>query len=69
PGPGPTSALTPREVDVLRLLAGGATNKEIAEKLGVSDRTVQHHTIHIYEKLGVSTRAGASLVAARTGIV
>ncbi|WP_342382162.1 LuxR C-terminal-related transcriptional regulator [Myxococcus stipitatus] len=67
--PGPTSALTPREVDVLRLLAGGATNKEIARALGVSDRTVQHHTIHIYEKLGVSTRAGASLVAARAGIV
>lgn len=67
--PGPTSALTPREVDVLRLLAGGATNKEIAGKLGVSDRTVQHHTIHIYEKLGVSTRAGASLVAARAGLV
>ncbi|MBJ6763734.1 HD domain-containing protein [Myxococcaceae bacterium JPH2] len=69
PEPGPTSSLTPREVEVLRLLAGGATNKEIARHLGVSDRTVQHHTLHIYEKLGVNTRAGASLVASRAGLV
>jgi HD-GYP domain-containing protein (c-di-GMP phosphodiesterase class II) len=67
--PAPALGLTAREQDVLRLLAHGKTNKEIAAALAISDRTVQHHTIHIYEKLGVDTRAGAALVAARHGIV
>lgn len=66
---GPVGTLTPREREVLERLARGATNKEIAAQLGLSDRTVQHHTIHIYGKLGVATRAAASLVAARAGLV
>lgn len=66
---GPVAALTAREVDVLRHLAVGRTNKEIASALGISDRTVQHHTIHIYEKLGIDTRAAAALIAARHGLV
>jgi DNA-binding NarL/FixJ family response regulator len=56
-------------LDVLRLLARGKTNKEIAQALRISDRTVQHHTIHIYGKLEVDTRAAAALRAARMGLL
>jgi HD-GYP domain-containing protein (c-di-GMP phosphodiesterase class II) len=63
------ASLTPRELEVLRELAQGRTNKEIAVSLGISARTVQNHTLHIYEKLSVSTRAGAALVAARMGLL
>jgi DNA-binding CsgD family transcriptional regulator len=49
----PSSQLSERELEVLRHVARGKTNKEIASTLGLSARTVQHHTIHIYEKLGV----------------
>jgi HD-GYP domain-containing protein (c-di-GMP phosphodiesterase class II)/DNA-binding CsgD family transcriptional regulator len=66
---GPVATLTAREQDVLRQLAHGHTNKEIGRALGISDRTVQHHTIAIYRKLGVDTRAAAALVAARHGLV
>ncbi|MBL8953443.1 MAG: HD domain-containing protein [Myxococcaceae bacterium] len=63
------ASLTEREVDVLRELAHGKTNKEIAAVLGISSRTVQHHTINLYAKLDVTTRAAAALVAARAGLV
>jgi len=66
---GPIKLLSPRELEVLRRLALGKTNKEIARDLGISDRTVQHHTIHIYQKLEVDTRAGAALMAARNGLL
>ncbi len=66
---GPIALLTERERDVLRELALGRTNKEIARTLGISDRTVQHHTINIYRKLDIDTRAAAALIAARHGIV
>jgi HD-GYP domain-containing protein (c-di-GMP phosphodiesterase class II) len=56
--------LTDREVDVLRLVARGLTNKEAASRLGISPRTVQQHTLHIYGKIGVTTRAAATLFAA-----
>jgi len=65
----PASALSERELEVLRLVARGKTNKEVASALGLSPRTVQHHTIHIYEKLGVDTRAGAAMVASRRGLL
>jgi len=55
------AGLTTREVEVLRLLAAGNTNKDIAQRLYLSPRTVGHHVQHIYRKLGVSTRAGATL--------
>lgn len=61
--------LTEREIDVLRPLATGQTNKQIARTLGISDRTVQTHTLHIYSKLGVDTRAGAALAASRAGLL
>jgi HD-GYP domain-containing protein (c-di-GMP phosphodiesterase class II) len=66
---GPIAMLTAREQDVLRELAHGRTNKEIGRALGISDRTVQHHTIAIYRKLGIDTRAAAALLAARHGLV
>ena len=65
----PASSLSERELEVLRLVARGKTNKEVAVALGLSPRTVQHHTIHIYEKLGVDTRAGAAMVASRRGLL
>lgn len=63
------AGLTAREAEVLLHLARGATNKEIARKLDISARTVQHHIEHIYGKVGVSTRAAAALFAARNDLV
>jgi DNA-binding NarL/FixJ family response regulator len=64
PGPAAWPAgLTDREVDVLRLLARGGTRKEIAEALFISPSTVHTHTLHVYEKTGVSTRAAVALFA------
>jgi HD-GYP domain-containing protein (c-di-GMP phosphodiesterase class II) len=60
--------LTEREVDVLRLLARGLTNKEIAARLVVSPRTVQHHVAHIYPKIARRSRAGAALFAMEHGL-
>lgn len=57
------AGLTGREVQVLRLLATGKPNKEIASALFISDHTVHHHVLHIYQKIGLSTRAGAALFA------
>jgi len=61
-------ALTEREVEVLRLLARGLTNKQIAARLVVSPRTVQHHVAHIYPKIGRRTRAGAAMFAMEHGL-
>ncbi|MFO1285970.1 MAG: helix-turn-helix transcriptional regulator [Rubrivivax sp.] len=60
--------LSPRELDVLRWLVRGLTNKEIAKALAISPRTVQHHTIHIYAKAGVKSRAGVGLWAVQRGL-
>jgi HD-GYP domain-containing protein (c-di-GMP phosphodiesterase class II) len=57
------AGLTEREVDVLRLIARGHSNKTAAALLGISAKTVGHHVEHIYAKCGVSTRAGATLFA------
>jgi DNA-binding NarL/FixJ family response regulator len=61
--------LTHRELEVLQLLAGGLTNKEIAQRLGISDHTVKFHVNAILGKLGVETRTEAVVHAARLGIV
>lgn len=61
----PSTALTRRELDVLRLLADGATNRRIAGTLGIALSTVGSHVEHIYAKLGVSSRAAAVAAAAR----
>ena len=60
--------LTPRERDVLRLLAMHATNREIANKLSISPRTVMHHVSQLLSKLGVSNRRDAAAMAARFGV-
>ncbi len=61
--------LTPREREVLRLLALGLSNDEIAEKLFITKRTVQNHVSNIYGKLGLDSRAEAVLYAIRHGVV
>jgi len=66
----PTSeSLSARELEVLRLLVRGLTNKQIAKALAISPRTVQHHTVHIYGKTGVASRAGAALYAVQHGLL
>ena len=64
----PTDVVTPREVEVLRLLANGDTNFEIAKTLVLSVRTVERHLGNIYGKLDVRGRAAAVAVALRSGI-
>jgi HD-GYP domain-containing protein (c-di-GMP phosphodiesterase class II) len=63
------AGLTDREVEVLRLLASGLSNKQIARTLTLSPKTAGHHVEHIYAKLQVSTRAGATLFALEHGLV
>jgi HD-GYP domain-containing protein (c-di-GMP phosphodiesterase class II) len=63
------AGLTPREVEVLRLLAQGMSNKETAQRLVISPKTVANHIEHIYAKIGASTRATASLFAMQHGLL
>ena len=63
----PPDALTPRELDVLRLMAGGYSNREIAEALGTSEGTVKNHASSILSKLGVRDRTRAVLKAIEHG--
>jgi DNA-binding NarL/FixJ family response regulator len=58
-----TKGLTPREQQVLRLVAAGTTNKAIAAELVLSERTVDRHVSNIFTKLGVSSRAAATAYA------
>ncbi|MBI3287465.1 MAG: HD domain-containing protein [Chloroflexi bacterium] len=57
------AALTDREVEVLRLVTQGLTNRQMGEQLYISESTVHHHIQHIYDKTGVSTRPAATLFA------
>jgi HD-GYP domain-containing protein (c-di-GMP phosphodiesterase class II) len=61
--------LTTRQVEVLRLMAGGLSNREIAQRLVISRRTAEHHVQDIYLKIGASTRAGAALFAMQHGLL
>jgi DNA-binding NarL/FixJ family response regulator len=61
--------LTPREADVLRLLARGLANKEIARELGIGETTVKSHVRHILSKLGVGSRTQAALAAFCNGFL
>ena len=61
--------LTPREMAALRLMADGKANKEIANELEISERTVKTHLAHLFEKLGVTSRTEAVKVATRRGLV
>jgi HD-GYP domain-containing protein (c-di-GMP phosphodiesterase class II) len=63
------AGLSPREVEVLRLLACGMSNKEIAAELSISPKTASSHIEHIYTKTGASNRARASLFAMKHGLM
>ena len=63
------AGLSEREIEVLRLVAQGASNPEIAEHLTVSRRTAEHHVQHIYTKIGVSSRAAAALFTVEHGLL
>ena len=61
--------LTGREIDVLQHVAGGNRNRDIAERLSISEETVKVHVKHIMEKLGASDRTAAVTIAVRRGII
>jgi DNA-binding NarL/FixJ family response regulator len=64
-GPKAVGLLSRREIEVLRLLGDGLTNKQIGERLFISPKTVEHHVSRIYSKLDLSTHAEAATYAAR----
>jgi HD-GYP domain-containing protein (c-di-GMP phosphodiesterase class II)/DNA-binding CsgD family transcriptional regulator len=63
------SGLTGRQVEVLRLVASGMSNREIAKRLVISPRTAEHHVQDVYLKIGASSRAGAALFAMEHGLL
>ena len=65
PAGGRPAGLTERELEVLRLVSQGRSTRDVAELLVLSPKTVDHHIQHIYDKIGVSTRVGATLFAMR----
>ena len=62
------ASLSPREIDVLRGIARGASNKEIAREHGIAETTVKIHVQHILRKLGVATRVQAAVIASESGL-
>ena len=66
--PGAASVLTPREREVLRLVAQGLSNPDIARRLFLSEHTVHRHLANILRKLGLSSRTAAAAWAARAGL-
>jgi len=69
PGDDPTAELTSRELEVLRLVATGKANKQIAAELAISERTARTHVSRILRKLRLSSRTQAALWAVREGLV
>jgi DNA-binding NarL/FixJ family response regulator len=67
--PEPETPLSPRELEVLRLVAGGATNREAAARLFISEATVKTHLLHVYAKLGVNDRAAAVAAGYERGLL
>ncbi|OFP36824.1 response regulator transcription factor [Corynebacterium sp. HMSC071B10] len=65
----PRSSLTPRELQVLQLVAEGSSNREIGEQLMLSEATVKSHLVHIYDKLGVRSRTSAVASAREQGVL
>jgi DNA-binding CsgD family transcriptional regulator len=63
------AGLTSREVEVLGLIARGMQDREIAERLSITRKTVGHHAAHIYSKIGVANRVAASLYATEHGLL
>lgn len=62
-------ALSAREIEVLSLVAEGASNKQIAKELWIGETTVKSHLLHVYEKLGVTDRTAAVTAALKRGII
>jgi DNA-binding CsgD family transcriptional regulator len=69
PRPAAAFGLSPRELEVLRLVAAGKTNKTIASELNLSEKTVDRHVSNIFVKLDVNTRAAATAYAYQHGLV
>ncbi|HEY1622799.1 MAG TPA: HD domain-containing phosphohydrolase [Streptosporangiaceae bacterium] len=67
--PARPAGLSQRECEVLRLIARGMTTKQVARQLGISPKTCDHHIQHVYGKIGLFTRAGATLFALEHGLV
>src|SRR5699024_523481 len=67
--PSAPGGLTTREVDVLRLVATGATNREVADRLIISEKTVARHLSNIFTKLGLASRSAATAYAYRHDLV
>lgn len=68
PTPDPIAELTARERDVLACIAEGITNREIGERLGITEKTVKAHAGNIFAKLGVESRTQAALLAKELGV-
>jgi DNA-binding NarL/FixJ family response regulator len=70
PPPSPNNfGLTPRELEVVAVIVGGYSNRDIAVKLSISEKTVKHHLTNIFEKLGVSNRLELALFALHHSLV
>lgn len=67
--PEPAAVLTPRELDVLRLVSSGHSNKQIATALGIGESTVKTHLLKVFEKLGVADRTRAVTLAMERGLL
>ena len=65
----PLASLTPRELDILRAITAGASNKEIARQFAIAETTVKIHVQHILRKLDVSTRVHAAVMATESGLL
>lgn len=65
----PTVELTARELEVLRLVVDGLANKQIARRLGISEKTVKGHLTNLFQRIGVSDRTQAALWAERAGVL
>jgi DNA-binding NarL/FixJ family response regulator len=69
PAPPPAAGLTPRELEILRLLVEGRENSEIAEALFISPSTAKNHVAKVLDKLGLDNRVQAAVYAVRSGLV
>lgn len=67
--PSPMASLTPRELEILRCITSGASNKEIARQFSIAETTVKIHVQHILRKLDVSSRVHAAVMAAESGLL
>ena len=65
----PRTSLTPRELEVLQLVAAGASNRQIGQDLMLSEATVKSHLVHIYDKVGVRSRTSAVAAAREQGVL